>query len=381
MSNMPQTHESKLSALFAPFNLAGLALPHRIVMAPLTRSRAAQPGNIPGELNAIYYAQRASAALIITEATQISAEGQGYAWTPEIHTQEQVAGWRRVVERVHGAGGRIFLQLWHVGRISHPSLQPGGGLPVAPSAVRPEGKAFIEGASGKGELVPMETPRALETSDVARVVRDYASAARNAREAGFDGVEIHGANGYLIDQFISSKTNQRTDRYGGSPENRARFLFEVIEAVAGVWPRERIGLRLSPLGTFNDIEDATPEETFGHIFQRLNDARIAYLHLVRPNTAGGPDIDELGAKETAMLKLARDVWGGALMLAGGFSAEAADRWIREGRMDLAVFGRKFLANPDLPVRLRNGASLNEPRKETFYGGGPQGYTDYPAAAA
>ncbi len=380
MTSMPQGRDPKLDPLFEPIRLGGMALPHRIVMAPLTRSRAAQPGNIPSELNASYYAQRASAALIITEATQISPEGQGYAWTPGIHSQEQVAGWRQVVDRVHEKGGRIFLQLWHVGRISHPSLQPGGKAPVAPSAIPPEGKAFIPGASGKGELAPMETPRALETSEVARVVQDFATAARNAKDAGFDGVEVHGANGYLIDQFICSKTNHRTDQYGGSPENRGRFLFEIIEAVAGVWPRERIGLRLSPLGTFNDISDAHPTETFGYIFQRLNDTRIGYLHVPRPNTAGGPDTDELGAAETSMLKLARDTWRGALMLAGGFSGETAARWIAEGRMDLAVFGRKFIANPDLPKRFRDGAPLNEPNKETFYGGGAEGYTDYPALA-
>src|SRR5258706_3097201 len=303
MTTTSRSPDPKLNALFEPYRLGSLALPHRIVMAPLTRSRAAQPGNVPTELNAEYYAQRASAALIITEATQISEEGQGYAWTPGIHSPEQVAGWRRVVDRVHARGGRIFLQLWHVGRISHPTLQPGGASPVAPSALKPEGKAFVAGASGNGELVPMETPRALETSEVGRVVRDYAAAARKAKEAGFDGVEIHGANGYLIDQFISSKTNQRTDRYGGSPENRGRFLFEVIEAVAGIWPRERIWLRLSPLGTFNDISDVAPEVTFGSIFARLNDTKIGYLHVVRANTAGGPDVDELGPQETSMLKL------------------------------------------------------------------------------
>jgi N-ethylmaleimide reductase len=336
---------------------------------------------VPNELNMHYYAQRASAALIITEATQISQEGQGYAWTPGIHSQEQVAGWRKIVDAVHAKGGRMFLQLWHVGRISHRDLQPYNGLPVAPSAIEPHGKAFVPGPDGKGAMVPLETPRALDIAEIPRVAEDFATAARNAKEAGFDGVEIHGANGYLIDQFICSKTNQRTDRYGGSPENRARFLFEVIEAVAGVWPRERIGLRLSPLGSFNDIADDNPMETFGLIFARLNDTKIAYLHMPRPDTAAGPDVDMMDPEKMDILKLARENWRGPLMLAGGFTRETAARWIGNGRMDLAVFGRKFLANPDLPRRLQLGAPLNEPQQETFYGGGEKGYTDYPALAA
>lgn len=367
--------------LFAPFSFGGLDLPHRIVMAPLTRSRAGQPGNVPTAMNAEYYAQRSSAALIISEATQISAEGQGYAWTPGIHSQEQIEGWKSVVDAVHAKGGRIALQLWHVGRISHPALQPGGALPVAPSAVKPAGNAFTAGPDGKGAFEPFVTPRALETHEIARVVEDYATAARNAKLAGFDAVEIHGANGYLIDQFICSKTNHRTDEYGGTPENRARLLFEVIESVAGVWPRGRIGLRLSPMGTFNDIDDANAEETFGHIFERLNDTQMGYLHLPRPNAAGKADFDEMDARAEAMLRMARDLWKGPLMLAGAFTGEVAARWIAEGRMDIAVFGRKFIANPDLPRRIRLGLPLNEPQRETFYGGDERGYTDYPALAA
>ncbi len=373
--------DRSVDALFQPFDLGGLALPHRIVMAPLTRSRAGQPGNIPVDMNVTYYEQRASAALIITEATQISPQGQGYAWTPGIHSAEQIAGWTRVVERVHARGGRIAMQLWHVGRISHPSLQPGGALPVAPSAIKPAGKAFVAGPDGSGAFVPFETPRALGTDEVSRIVADYAAAARNAKAAGFDAVEIHGANGYLIDQFLCSKTNLRTDRYGGAVENRARLLFEVIEAVATVWPRERIGLRLSPLGSFNDIADANPEETFGYVFERLNETGIGYLHLPRPDTAGGPDVDEVPARDMAMLRMGRRLWRGPLMLAGGFTGKIAARWIAEGRMDLAVFGRKFIANPDLPERLRLGAPLNAPQRETFYGGDERGYIDYPALAA
>jgi N-ethylmaleimide reductase len=328
-------------------------------------------------LNAEYYAQRAGAALIISEAAQISPEAQGYAFTPGIYSPEQVRGWRLVTDAVHARGGRIALQLWHVGRISHRDLQPGGALPVAPSAVRAEGTAFVPGPTGKGEMVPLETPRALETEEVARVVSDYAAAARNALEAGFDAVEIHGANGYLIDQFLSSKTNRRTDRYGGSVENRTRFLFEVIEAVAGVWPRDAIGLRLSPLGAYNDIDDENPEETFGTVFERLNGTGIAYLHMPRPNTAGKADVDQMGERETGMLDLARRLWRGPLMLAGGFDGPTAARWIADDRMDLAVFGRKYIANPDLAERIRNGLPLNEADKATFYGGDERGYTDYP----
>jgi len=378
-TNASQNSETEI--LFRPFELGDVHLPHRIVMGPLTRSRAGQPGNVPTGMNAEYYAQRASAALTISEATQISPQGQGYAWTPGIHTSEQVEGWRQVVDRVHHSGGRIFLQLWHVGRISHRTLQPRNEAPVAPSAVKPAGKAFVPGPGGKGEFVPLETPRALTVEEVGNTVQDYATAARNAKEAGFDGVEIHGANGYLVDQFLCSTTNRRTDEYGGSVENRARFLFEIIDRVGKVWPRERVGLRLSPRGNYNDIDDANPEATFGHVFERLNGAGIAYLHLPRPNTAGGPDVDEIGARDMAMLKLARDTWRGPLMLAGGFTGEIAARWIAEGRMDLAVFGRKFLANPDLPRRFRKGAPLNEPQKDTFYGGGAHGYTDYPSLSA
>ncbi len=370
-----------VASLFTPFKIGSHTLPHRIVMAPLTRSRAAQPGNIPVDMNAQYYEQRAGAALIITEATQISPEAQGYAFTPGIHSAEQIAGWRKIVDRVHAKCGHIYMQLWHVGRVSHRLLQPAGGLPVAPSAIKPVGKAFVPGASGRGELVDFETPRSLEADEIARIVNDYAVAARNAKEAGFDGVELHGANGYLIDQFLSSKTNHRTDSYGGSVENRARFLFEVIEALAGVWPRDQIGLRLSPRGTYNDIDDANPEETFGYVFGKLNDTRIAYLHLPRPDTAGGPDVDAVNPRDDALLRLARETWRGPLMLAGGFTGEIAAKWIKEGRMDLAVFGRKFIANPDLVERIRTGAALNPADKATFYGGDAHGYIDYPALAA
>ena len=279
---MPNENTARVGRLFEPVKVGRYHLPHRIVMAPLTRSRARQPGNVPTALNACYYAQRASAALIISEATQVSMQGQGYAWTPGIHSRDQIAGWRLVTEAVHNAGGLIFLQLWHVGRISHPSLQPDGMLPVAPSAIQPLGQAFIEGPNGHGELAPFVTPRALQIEEMPYLVRQYTRGAKNALDAGFDGVEIHGANGYLPDQFISSKTNHRTDEYGGPVEKRARLLREVIETVVEVWGSDRVGLRLSPLGKLNDIGDDDPETTFGYISEMLSGYRLAYLHVVNP---------------------------------------------------------------------------------------------------
>ncbi len=277
-----RAQQAPAELLFQPYKLGPLTLPHRIVMAPLTRSRARQPGNVPTSLNACYYAQRASAALIVSEATQVSMQGQGYAWTPGIHSREQVEGWRLVTEAVHDEGGRIFLQLWHVGRISHPSLQPDNMLPVAPSAITPAGEAFIENEKGEGQLVPFVRPRALQIEEMPYIVRQYARGAQNALAAKFDGVEVHGANGYLIDQFINSGTNHRTDAYGGPVENRARLLMEVVEAVSEIWGPDRVGVRLSPLGNLNDISDAEPEATFGAIAQALSDFRFAYLHIVNP---------------------------------------------------------------------------------------------------
>jgi N-ethylmaleimide reductase len=268
--------------LFQPYRLGPFNLPHRIVMAPLTRSRARQPGNVPSSLAACYYAQRASAALIVSEATQVSMQGQGYAWTPGIHSREQIEAWRWVTKAVHEANGLIFNQLWHVGRISHPALQPDNMLPVAPSAIIPQGKAFIENERGEGELVPFVRPRALTIEEIPYVVAQYVRAAKNAQTADFDGVEIHAANGYLLDQFIETGTNRRTDAYGGSAENRARLLFEVAEALMPIWGPDRIGVRISPLGKMNDIHDDDPEATFGTIAERLNHYRLAYLHMVNP---------------------------------------------------------------------------------------------------
>ena len=348
--------------LFAPLRLGPHELSNRIVMAPMTRSRAGD-GRVPRSFTATYYRQRASAGLIITEAAQVSPEGVGYPDTPGIHSEAQVEGWSRVVDAVHDEGGRIYLQLWHVGRISHPSYH-GGEAPVAPSAIRPAGEVFT--ADG---MEPFVTPRALETEEVGRVVDEYRHGAENARRAGFDGVEIHGANGYLVDQFLRSGTNRRSDRYGGSLENRLRFLTEVTEAVTEVWGPDRVGVRLSPLSSFNDMEDRDPETTFSAAAQRLSDLEIGYLHVVEQ--------DDFGDDRSFDPAVLRDAFDGIYMVNGGYDADRAAEAIASGSADLVSFGRLFLANPDLPDRLENDGPFNEPDPDTFYGGGPEGYLDYP----
>jgi N-ethylmaleimide reductase len=376
----PHAQAQDTGPLFQPYRLGPFHLPHRIVMAPLTRSRARQPGNVPSSLAACYYAQRASAALIVSEATQVSMQGQGYAWTPGIHSREQVEAWRRVTNAVHDERGLIFNQLWHVGRISHPALQPDNMLPVAPSAIIPEGKAFIENERGEGELVPFVRPRALDIEEMPYVVRQYERAASNARAADFDGVEIHAANGYLLDQFIESDTNRRTDTYGGPVANRTRLLFEIAEALIPIWGPDRIGVRLSPLGKLNDIHDANPEATFGTIAERLSDYGFAYLHIVNPAMEQMQNGEEPDPQALGMVKLIRKKYKGTLIVTGGFRTDSAERWLREGFADLIGFGRKFIANPDLPERLRFGAPLNVDDPTTYYGGGEKGYTDYPSLA-
>jgi N-ethylmaleimide reductase len=352
------------SDLFASFQLGPLLLPNRIVMAPMTRNRAGE-GNVPGALNAEYYAQRASAALIVTEATQVSPQGVGYPGTPGIHADAQVEGWRQVTDAVHRAGGRIFLQLWHVGRISHPSLQPDGALPVAPSPIAAEGEAFT--ASGPQ---PFVVPRALETAEIPGVVAQFEDGARRALAAGFDGVEIHGANGYLIDQFLRDGTNRRTDRYGGDALNRARFLLEVTEAVAGVWGGDRVGVRLSPLGTFNSMSDSDPARTFGLAAEALGRYGLAYLHVVE----GGHESGD-GPFDWAVLKRRFD---GPYIANGDYSRERAAAVLAAGRADLVSFATAYIANPDLVERLRSDARLADPDRSKFYGGDHRGYTDYPA---
>jgi N-ethylmaleimide reductase len=353
--------------LFTPCEMRGLALANRIVMAPLTRSRAGA-GDVPGPMNATYYAQRATAGLIISEATNISQQGKGYAFTPGIYTEAQVAGWRQVTTAVHDAGGKIFCQLWHVGRISHPSLQPGGGLPVAPSAVLPAGQAFTETG-----MQPHVTPRALETEELPGIVEQYRHATRCARDAGFDGVEVHAANGYLLDQFMKDKTNRRTDRYGGSIENRVRLTLEVVEAVCATWDPARVGIRLSPISPANDIADSNPEPVFTYAVEQLNRFDIAYVHVVEGATGGPREV--AGGFD---LQVLRQAFHGTYMANNGYDLALAQQALATGRADLIAFGRPFIANPDLVERLRRGLPLAEIDRATMYGGDARGYTDYPA---
>jgi N-ethylmaleimide reductase len=364
--------------LFQPLQVGPYTLSHRVVMAPLTRMRATVPGNIPNGLNAEYYGQRATdGGLIIAEASQVLPSGQGSPATPGIHSAEQVEGWKGVVRAVHAKGGRIFLQLWHVGRISHRSHQPGGGLPIAPSAVAPAGKVF----DADFQLQPFEAPRALRTDEIPAIVDGYAQAARNALAAGFDGVEIHGANGYLLEQFLQSRTNQRTDDYGGSIANRARLTLEVTRAVAGVWRPERVGIRLSPFGIANDSGERDPMPLYSHLVGELDTLGLAYLHLIEPRAsgAGQRDVDHPDVPSAA--ELFRPAWRGVLIAAGNFNGESAAAMVTKGDADAIAFGRHFIANPDLPQRLRLGAPLNPYDRRTFYGGGPRGYVDYPSMNA
>lgn len=362
MQDRPTT---RTADLFTPVQVGALELRNRVVMAPLTRSRAG-PGNVPHPLNALYYAQRASAGLIISEASQIAPEGQGYISTPGIHSAEQIEGWKCVTSAVHAAGGPIVLQLWHVGRISHPSFQPGGQLPVAPSAVRPNTQAYT--ANG---FQPIPTPRALETEEIEGVVERYAQGARNAIAAGFDGVEIHAANGYLIDQFLRDRTNKRTDRYGGGIANRTRFLLEVVEAVSGAIGAERTGVRISPQNPANDMADSDPQALFDYVAESLSGKGLAYLHIIEDDTGGGavPPFD---------YKRLKQLFGGVVISNNGYDKARANKAIAEGRADLIAFGKPFIANPDLVVRLFFDAPLTPANPETFYGGAEQGYTDYPA---
>lgn len=365
-----------MSTLFDPLKIGSLTLPNRVVMAPLTRMRSKQPGNIPWELNATYYAQRASAGLIISEATQISQQGQGYPGTPGIHSAEQVQGWKVVTKAVHKAGGRIILQLWHVGRISHSSHQPGGKPPVAPSAIKPSGGIL----SADWKQVEFETPHALEIGEMPALLTQYKTAAENAKAAGFDGVEVHSANGYLLDQFLHDGSNKRTDKYGGSIENRARLLLEVLDTVISVWGKEHVGVRLSPYGTFNDMSDSDPLKLFTYVLGELSTREIGYVHLIEPRSSGAGGRDGVVENVPQTSKLFRTAYKGILISAGGYNREEAMRVVSEGLADAVAFGRLFIANPDLPYRLQTNADLNRYDRSTFYGGTEKGYTDYSRSA-
>src|SRR5438445_1849504 len=363
-------------SLFSPLKVGPYQLKHRLALAPLTRMRAAKPSLAPRPLNAEYYAQRATAGgLLIAEASPVTETGFGSPGVPGIYTEQQIAGWREVVDAVHARGGIIFLQLWHVGRVSHSSFQPGGVLPVAPSAVP---IADLKTGTADGKAVPYETPRALETSEISGVVDAYRQAAKNALEAGFDGVEVHGANGYLIEQFLQSHTNLRTDRYGGGIENRVRFLMEVTEAVIEVWGANRVGVRLSPYGVANGSGEADPMPLYTQAVKSLNPLGLAYLHFIEPRSSGAGRAEVNHQNVPSAMVLFRPIWSGVLISAGGFTGETADAAIAAGHADAIAFGGIFLSNPDLPRRLQHGFPLTPYNRSTFYGGEAAGYTDYPA---
>jgi len=360
--------------LLTPVQLGHFTLPNRVVMAPLTRMRAHMPGDIPWELNAEYYRQRAEAGLIISEATPVSATGHGYYATPGIHTDDQADGWKLVTRAVHEAGGHIFLQLWHVGRQSHTDLQPGAALPVAPSAISAGGTART-----KDGPKPNPTPRALSLQEIPGIVSDFAQGARRALAAGFDGVEIHGANGYLLEQFLSDHANIRTDSYGGSLENRARFFLEVVAAVVQVSGNDRVGVRISPSNTYGGIDHSDRWGTYSYLVKKLNAYHLAYIHLVEPRIAGNVDIQpehDLGSDRFRHLITGQT----KLISAGGHTQQGANQAIADGHTDLVAFGRNFIANPDLVERFRENAPLNPYDRSTFYGGDEHGYTDYPILA-
>nr|WP_100549930.1 MULTISPECIES: alkene reductase [unclassified Pseudomonas] len=369
----------KHAALFTPIDMGRITLKNRIVLPPLTRQRSAQPGDIATDLMATYYRQRAGAGFMVSEGTQIEPRGQGYAWTPGIYSQAQIDGWRKVTEAVHAEGGVIFAQLWHVGRVSHNALQPDGQAPVAPSAIQAQKvKAFIQTGPGVGELVQPSLPRALELTEIRDLVGQYAQAARNAIDAGFDGVEIHAANGYLVNQFISAHSNQRDDAYGGSLENRLRFLSEIVDAVAAAVGADRLGVRFTPLFTGTDqdrvyigLVEEDPHTTYIEAIKVLEAAGVAYVSIAEADWDNAPDLPESFRRDV------RANFSGKILYAGRYTAERGERLIEAGLADLIAFGRPFIANPDLPARIANGWPLNPLDPATVYGGAEKGLTDYP----
>jgi N-ethylmaleimide reductase len=355
--------------LFTPYTLDDLTLPNRMVMAPMTRNRADENG-VPKPMAATYYAQRATAGLLITEATQVSEKATGYMFTPGVYTEDQARGWRAVTDAVHDKGGRIYNQIWHTGRVSHPSLQPGGSDPIAPSAIRADTMVFTPNG-----FEPATQPRALAIDEIPAIVSQFARAAKTAKGAGFDGVEVHGANGYLIEQFLKDGANQRTDAYGGDIPSRIRFALEVLEAVVAVWGQNRVGFRISPRGIFNDMYDSDPTALYSQLAVALNDLPLAYLHIVEPlpghpNFASQEDVPPVGPT-------LRKIYKGTIIINGGYGKETGERAIAENAADLVAFGVPYLANPDLVERYRRNAPLNEPDQDTFYGGDERGYIDYP----
>jgi N-ethylmaleimide reductase len=355
--------------LFSPTKLGTITLKNRMVMAPLTRNRAGESG-VPQDLNVTYYAQRASAGLIVTEATPISAMAHGYPALPGIYTDAQVAGWKKVTDAVHAKDGKIVLQLWHVGRISHPSLLPHGALPVAPSAIKPAGQAFTYQG-----LVDYVQPRALDISELPNIVADYAHATKCALAAGFDGVEVHAANGYLLDQFLRDGSNKRTDNYGGSIENRTRLLLEVTKAVVDVAGSDKVGVRISPVNPFNDMHDSNPQALFNYVAEQLNQFNLAYLHAVEGGIHGGGKSDAFDFEQM------RKLFKGAYMANLAYDKVRGNAAIASGHADVIAYGVPFIANPDLVERYKTDAPLNEANSETFYGGTEKGYTDYPTLSA
>ncbi|MGL5654165.1 alkene reductase [Vibrio misgurnus] len=359
------------NVLFQSIQLDQLTLKNRIVMPPMTRSRASQPGNLANQMMATYYAQRASAGLIVAEGTQISPMAQGYAWTPGIYTAQQIAGWKTVTQAVHQQGGVIFAQLWHVGRVTHPD-NIGGEQPISSSALKAEKvKVFVDNGTDQPGFVDVVEPRAMTQADIDQVIAEYRQAALNAIEAGFDGIELHAANGYLVNQFIDSESNQRSDQYGGSLANRLRFLDQVVAALVDAIGAGRVGVRLAPLTTLNGTVDANPIETYTAAAALLNQHGIVYLHIAEVDWDDAPEMP------VSFKRALREAYQGVLIYAGRYSAEKAEQAIEQGLADMIGFGRPFVANPDLPARLQHGYPLAEHDPNTLFGGGEQGLTDYP----
>ncbi|WP_343530124.1 alkene reductase [Yokenella regensburgei] len=358
--------------VFSPLTVGAINVPNRVFMAPLTRLRSIEPGDIPTPLMAEYYRQRASSGLIISEATQVSAQAKGYAGAPGLHSPEQVAAWKKITAGVHAENGHIAVQLWHTGRISHHSIQPHGEAPVAPSAIIAGTRTSLRDENGHAIRVDTSMPRALETAEIPGIVNDFRHAIANAREAGFDLVELHSAHGYLLHQFLSPESNQRTDQYGGSVENRARLVLEVVDAGIKEWGADRIGIRVSPIGSFQNVGNGPDEEADAlYLIEQLGKRGIAYLHMSEPDWAGGKPYDE------AFRRKVRERFHGPIIGAGAYTLEKANDLIAKGLIDAVAFGRDWIANPDLVARLQHKTELNPQRPESFYGGGAEGYTDYP----